>query len=477
MKMDLFGFGQQGRSSKVDAQSRVNCFIEVQQDKNRTQTAIYGTPGLTLIEKVSQYPTRGMYSVGTVVFIVQGPYLLSVDTLHLPVSGGIPPTLFPTFSSATLSDVTITDNSKYLMVTDGVYGYYVLTATGAVTQINDPNFPASPISVTYQDGFFIVCLLNSNRFYVSDQGGTTWANLYWATMQSSPGVIRAVMSNQGTLWIFGDHGFEAWQNVGALDFPFARSSGFSVDYGLVAPFSLAKFSDSSIIGLFTSRLGEVRFLNVGNGGATDITGQDLAYQINRYAVLSDATAYAFSTDGHPMYQVTFPRQNVTWVYDGATNLWSEQRGYPTGRHPTLKAATVANVILASDYRDGSLYRIDAMQYANAADPQVLELTSRRIWDDDKWLIVSRLQIDFGSGVGLSDGQGSLPRVMLQVSKDGGVTWGSEMWRDLGATGCSNTRAIWRSLGRAREWNFRIRISDPVARIILGASVDIVVGGG
>ena len=60
--------------------------------------------------------------------------------------------------------------------------------------------------------------------------------------------------------------------------------------------------------------------------------------------------------------------------------------------------------------------------------------------------------------------------MLQVSKDGGKTWGAERWMDMGALGDYKARAKWNRLGMARNWTFRLKISDPVKRVVLGAYV-------
>ena len=89
--------------------------------------------------------------------------------------------------------------------------------------------------------------------------------------------------------------------------------------------------------------------------------------------------------------------------------------------------------------------------------------------------VSKLQVDFETGVGLISGQGSDPQAMLQFSKDNGHTWSNEAWVTLGAIGAYLTRAIWWRLGVARDWVFKIRITDPVKVVIAGASIDAKVG--
>jgi hypothetical protein len=60
-----------------------------------------------------------------------------------------------------------------------------------------------------------------------------------------------------------------------------------------------------------------------------------------------------------------------------------------------------------------------------------------------------------------------PSAGLSRSKDGGRTWGPEHTRSMGAIGQYRQRVLWRSLGRCKDLVFRLRISSPVKRIIMG----------
>ncbi len=60
-----------------------------------------------------------------------------------------------------------------------------------------------------------------------------------------------------------------------------------------------------------------------------------------------------------------------------------------------------------------------------------------------------------------------PSVGLSRSKDGGRTWGPEHTRSMGAIGQYRQRVLYRSLGRCKDLVFRLRISSPVKRIIMG----------
>jgi hypothetical protein len=61
--------------------------------------------------------------------------------------------------------------------------------------------------------------------------------------------------------------------------------------------------------------------------------------------------------------------------------------------------------------------------------------------------------------------------MLSISRDHGHTWGRELVTSFGKTGEYRKRAEWRKLGQARDWVFKLRITDPVKVVILGAVME------
>ena len=79
------------------------------------------------------------------------------------------------------------------------------------------------------------------------------------------------------------------------------------------------------------------------------------------------------------------------------------------------------------------------------------------------------------GVGLLTGQGKNPVIMMQMSDDGGKTWSSEMWGDIGTLGDFMFNVEWNMLGSALSRIFRIKTSDPVFYSIHSSFIDIEVG--
>lgn len=69
-----------------------------------------------------------------------------------------------------------------------------------------------------------------------------------------------------------------------------------------------------------------------------------------------------------------------------------------------------------------------------------------------------------------------PQIYLDYSKDGGFTYSTpQLPRSLGHSGEYLTRLRWLRLGQAREWYFRLTITDPVQRVIIAAHADMYPG--
>ena len=112
------------------------------------------------------------------------------------------------------------------------------------------------------------------------------------------------------------------------------------------------------------------------------------------------------------------------------------------------------------------------QYTDNGATIIREVITRHILSQFNRVRISLLYIDMETGVGLQTGQGSTPMIMLSSSKDNGRTWSAERWAQLGQVGTYLTRVIWRRFGSARDYVFKIRMSDPVKFVITEGAIKI-----
>lgn len=454
----LFGLGNQGKSSNVGAQERVNLYVEVQTDPEKNILTLYPTPGLQTFVNFGAYPTRGMYEKGDLM------YAVNRDTFYSIANNGTISVIgvLSTFSGR----VSMADNGTQIIIVDGASGYIYNTSTLAFTTISDIGFPGGD-SVTFFNGRFVVNKPNTGQFYISSlYDGLSWDALDFATAEADPDNIVRIIAEAGQLVIFGDKTTEFWGDSGAVDFPYARIGSAAIEWGLAARWSLSKYMDSLIF-LRKNRLGQVQVCIQSGSNSQAVSTPEIDYLFSQYSVTSDATGFAYMISGHPMYQINFPTPNESWLYDGQSKAWSRLQYSNAGRHRAEMQQQYLSNSYVTDYADGRLYRFMEGVYTDDGEAIVREFVGRHQSVGD-YITFGALWIEMESGVGLQSGIGAAPQLMMQISRDGGREWGSEIWRDIGAAGNYKTRAVFNRLGSVRDWLFKFRVTDPVKTVFIAA---------
>lgn len=134
--------------------------------------------------------------------------------------------------------------------------------------------------------------------------------------------------------------------------------------------------------------------------------------------------------------------------------------------------------LVGDAYSGVIGLSDFTAFTEYGNTMRMLVTSPSIQSDRKRVFIRRFEVYVQTGVALESGQGSNPQIMLEVSKDGGMTWRPQvMPRSMGKPGEYTKRLRWLSLGESRAWVLRLTCTDPVRRAIIGTYIDQAVGTG
>lgn len=467
MKVGLVGPTYVERSLPFDAQRTVN-FFPVLDQFGKEVSALYGTPGLINFATLPLDPSRGIFKPdNNRVFYVTG------NTLYEVFSDG-------TFTSrGTLltsnGHVYIEQNATQLFICDKQYGYIFKFSDNSFARVTDPDFPASVGWVTYIDGYFIVGENNTNKFYLSAlNDGFAWNALDFASAESSPDYLLRGLSVNGELWLFGERTTEVWVNTGDSAFPFQRTAGGKIEMGVLAP-------PTAVSGLY-GLLWVGRDEN-GNGivyqadGFTPIrvSNPPIERAISRATDSTDIRAWVYQEDGTLFYVLNGGGLATSLVYDLTTKQWHE-RAYLNGegnfeQHLGIGSTFAFGKNLVIDRRYGRIYDMSLNYYSDAGDEIASERTFTHISDENKNIRFNSLEIALESGVGLLTGQGTDPQISLEISKDGGRTWSSKYMTTMGKIGQYGVRACWRRLGIADNMTFRVRITDPVKRVLIGSYVN------
>ena len=379
----------------------------------------------------------------------------------------------------------------------GSTGNYVINNSQTVTSrtmyaLNFSELPASDgaftggSSVDTVDNYFVYNRPDTQQFASSDLLSPITYGLAFASKFTGPDDLVSLIVDHGQIYLLGEKTSEVWADTGTFPFPFQRIPGASSQHGIAAKFSMARFGNSFA---YVSRNDRGQAVIVQMNGY-------FPQRISTHAVentlvnqnISDAVAYTYQLEGHECYVVSFPTLNLTWVYDGSTQMWHKwlycdnQNNYQ--RHRSNCSAFFQGSVLVGDWENGQIYRLDPDNYTDNGQHIRRMRRCPHLVTDFQRQYFEELQIQFQPGVGLQGIEtfplgdndiGINPQAMLRWSNDGGSTWSNEHWSGIGKVGKYQNRIIWRRLGWARDRIYEVVVTDPVKAVIVSANLKASVG--
>ena len=473
MKTPILGSTYVARSVNAADARMVNLFPEIVPEGGKEPAFLNRCPGLKFQNRVGVGPIRGLWSHqtnGDDFYVASGNEFYKLTSLTgTPIKLG---------NISGTGPVSIADNGTQLFIACGAKGYIYNESTNVFAQITDPDFPGAT-TVCYLDGYFVFNEPNSQKIWVSQLlDGTSVEPLDFASAEGSPDGVVGIINDHKELWVFGTDTTEVWYDAGGTDFPLAPIQGAFNEIGCLSPWTIQKL-DNSIFWLGTDPRGDGIVYRADGYKGQRISTHAVEWQIQQYPDLNEATAYTYQQDGHGFYVLNFPSANTTWVYDASTNAWHERAGWDNGSFTRQRADNMCNFqfeTVVGDFKNSNIYTLDLDTYADNGQIQRWLRSWRALPTGQNNLnrtAQHSLQLDIQAGVGLNDGQGSDPEVMLRWSDDGGHTWSNEHWVKIGKIGQYGRRAIWRRLGmteKIRDRVYEVSMTDPVKTIILGAEL-------
>ena len=476
------------RSENVSACRTFNFYVEqVPADKGKVQSVLIGTPGIKLFCDVGaniDAITRGMY------YTSGGELIVAIGTkIYQVLADGTATDLMDIAAGS--SRVSMVDNGWWLTIVDGASMWCMkLTDKSDIRAIDCQTF--TPIKVAYL-GKRIV-LIDGTEDYrwsdIGDDGSLTFdpLNVDSADSFADPIISCAVVRNE--LWLFGPRSYEVRRLTQDATYPFQIIGGSAGEIGCGAADSVATIGES-VFWLGSSSEGQNVIFQSQGYSAVRISNHAIEYLLGTLRNTSDAFGWTYQMEGHQFYILTFEQGDRTLCYDATNGTWTERGSRDPLKNqmhkwrPKFASYTSSGILLGSsegpyilkldlDYyeefdgrsADGTPADPDDSTTFNTIPIQRIH-QSPHYWDALGVVSIDEFDLDISAGAGLQSGQGSDPQVMMQLSKDGGHTYGSEHWRSFGAIGDYAKRVAWRMLGRARSLVIRITIADPVKVIISG----------
>jgi hypothetical protein len=415
---------------------------------------------------------RGLYSSarGNLMIAVVGASVVKITSSSTGLVSIIVGTLLTSEGDIFIAE----NNNAEILISDNHQLYVYNWSTGAFKQSpGDFTIPFTPGFVSFQNGRFIAAGLGTSSWYLSGfNNGTSWSNAanFVGSLQTKPDTVQACVPFPGRgnlLFVFGSTVTEAWTDVGAALFPYQKSSTFNIDYGCLNPQTIA-WNESIIVWLAANEKSGPAIMYSTGGELTKISNDGIDFKFAELTAPQDSYGFLFRQDGHLIYMITFPTDNLSYIYDFQTKAFFTVTDEDLNHHIARRIVFFNNDYYFVSFNDGNLYQISTdftnFQYS-ATDisqiPRIRFCPPLRL-PNQKNFIGNSLGFVIENGQ-INTINNSIPNVPisdmcvdLAVSRDGGETFGNFWRQNLNPTGIRKSRFIYQRLGIVNDATFQLR---------------------
>lgn len=463
MKVPFLGGAYKGRSPAISPETCENYFYE----KGVTGDALVSTHGDEQFADLGDGEVRGGIAYNDHVFFVVGNTLWEVTAAGLKTSRGTIGTSVGLVSMA--HNGTRSTGNQQLAIADGDKFYIYNNVTQALAEATDTGGSSIQATfVVFVDGYFAYTVANSDSWFISAQyDGTTNDPLDKFVGEGSPDEGKALVVDRREIFFIQEESTERYYNSGDADETFQRYQGGFIEKGCVAAFTACTF-DNSVAWLGQDDQGNGQIVQLGEANQIQVLSTpEVNYQIAQYATISDAFAYVYQHEGHEFYVITFPSADKTWVYDALTQMWHTRAHDDHGKRERYNCHVfVFGKHLFGDFENGKIYALSKTLGTQNGTRIPRERISPSLGKDEERIRIRSLQLDLDEGFGDSNDDTDT-MFWMSWSKDGGHTFSNEISREAGDLGDYGRRLVWRRLGQARNWTFRLRTKTPHPHVIRG----------
>lgn len=287
--------------------------------------------------------------------------------------------------------------------------------------------------------------------------------------EASSDNIQAIAAVGANLYLFGSKTVEIWQRgSGEYETWIRQSYTANASNGLQAPYSVA-ICGSNLYYLGSGESYAKGILSVSGQQYSKISPDWLDDKL--LGETSDtAYGFAYAQGDHNFYVLQLTNLGETWCYDLETKEWHQRcsRVLSSGEEQRWKVSKI--IWFDGEFRafcnDGCMYRhTDEYWYEDyGSNDQRLPMIRHRqgavVVDNNKPFIFNELGIE--CNVGTWADYKLQPDILLEVSKDGGNTFGNIRSCKMGRTGDYNHRVRFHNLGYNRLCVLRLTYSHPTS---------------
>lgn len=285
----------------------------------------------------------------------------------------------------------------------------------ALTQVSDIDAPEISSFVVLAQRILAVEEASDTLFWSATLDGTAWEALGFATAEQRPDIVRAIVRVSGQALVLGGSSIEIHRATGSSTLPFANVTAQAIEEtdGVLSKYSWARRGDKVFL------IGGNRKPYIVNGFAlTPLPGNG---ELNdELAALSAAdlalvTCWAMS-DGDREFFFVRPPGKPAKVFDTSTGLWHSRKSWGADTYlPRYYARAYGKDVIA-DEGGSVLYTLERDRYDDAG--AVVERVATLRLAVAQPQAIGSMCVDLQAVGRPLTGQGSSPRLMIDISGDG-----------------------------------------------------------
>jgi hypothetical protein len=459
---DLIGESYPLPSKGVSTQRTINYMVEIFPNvvtgdpKTKVPKILKCLPGMRPIKaKILDRRCRGQYVSSTGpdlrprLYAVYGPNVVRYreDLSTYDIIGQVADADTP---------VSMTDNGFFFVIAAGgglsqcnlkaldgaatMFGISLPPAPGLAT-------PMAPTMVAFIKQRVVINTGIDNQWAYSDlpnaQSVAFQADSFYSA-EACADPINAIVVCDGSIWIFGPRSYEIWRTQDDQDSPFTSVGGNSGAIGCAAGASVAVI-DNEVYWLGGSDIG-AGGVYVGTGlTATRISNPGIESLIETFVSRDTTIGYTYSDAGQTYYVLTF-LYGTTSVAFGKSAGWHERMTKDLNSSATLPHSCLFPVKYADKLYAGCLYNDGLFQFDSTYALDYDGRTIKRIriapvlHKDMLEVLVSQITLDMD--VGTTTSATDEPQIQLEISRDGGNTYGPIYAKSIGRQGQYKKTVKW-----------------------------------
>ena len=429
-------------SAAVSSERLVNGYVE-STPEGRSPTPVYGTPGLVAFAT----PTgtcRGLLETVDSLYAVHDQFCSVSSAGAVTNRGAIP---------AGVVDMASDGTNVVLTCANEIYVWNGTT----LAAVTDPDAPSAS-SVEWMNGFFIFTETDTEQFFLSPMNapGGDYDALDFDSSDVLPDKLVRSKRIGRQLVLFGRQSVEFWFYSGDSVFPFERYQDDPLDVGLVGVHAVSSTNETAF---WLANDLTVRRLD--GRTATRISTFPIEKAIKAWADPSLTVVRNHVWLGHLF--VVFRNPDGCVVWDQATGRWHERASYESD---TWGPAFYARCYDKHLVGGAKIYELDGYDEDGAVLP--FEMVTPWIDAGGDRFSVNQVELRMEAGVGTLTLD---PKVSIAKTEDG-ETFTAARLAGFGKIGDRLRRVLFNCFGVSRGCAFKVRITDPVKRVVHAMWADI-----